>query len=345
MLLLPAGLCEVADQAAALKSISIRREHFVFINLLVWTLFFALFLGGIWLVVRSLRARRLLWKIVGVLAGGVLTLLFGAVAFFGGKGLWAMYVPVGEVPDLKVESTPEQIARGEYLAAIACLGCHGENGTDEMPLSGGFDLSAEVALPIGQMISQNITPGGILKKRSDGELFRVLRYGYNGDNQISAVMSSLPYREMSDEDLIAIIAYLRSLEPVETIGERGSRLNYLAAVLVGAGMIPLREPIHGVVTAPPRGETAEYGKYVATFGDCRNCHGPDMTGTPPSVLVPEGYPNPRPIVATWTLDQFKLTMRTGLRPTGLALNMPWKNASHMDDQDLAALYAYLRATP
>jgi cytochrome c553 len=138
---------------------------------------------------------------------------------------------------------------------------------------------------------------------------------------------------------------MRSLEPVESAGKLGSQANFLAAVLIGAGLIPVSEPIHGVVSAPPRGETAEYGKYVATFGDCRTCHGPDLTGTAPSVVAPDGYPNPRPIVGTWTQAEFIQTMRTGVRPTGLALEMPWENAARMDDQDLAALYAYLRAEP
>jgi mono/diheme cytochrome c family protein len=317
----------------------------LFTNLLVFFLFFALFLGGIWLVVRSVRSQNQLRKIVGILAGGLLTLLFGAVVFFGGKGLWTMYVPVGEVPDLNVEGTPEQIARGEYLAFISCNGCHGLEGQRDQPLAGGLDLSTDIPLPIGSMIASNITPGGILKERSDGELFRVLRSGYNGDNQLSPTMNFLPYRYLSDEDLFALIAYMRSLEPIESTGNYGSQLNFLAAVLSGAGMFPTQEIIHGAVTAPPRGETPEYGKYVATFGDCRTCHGPDMTGTPPSVVAPAGYPNARPMVATWTLDQFIQTMRTGVRPTGLALDMPWENASYMDDQDLAALFTYLTTEP
>lgn len=317
----------------------------MFINLAFWFLFVALFLGSIWLVVRSLRARNRLWKIVGILGGGILTLIFGAVAFFGARGLWAMYVPVGEVPDLQVQGTPEQIARGEYLANISCKGCHGVDGQRDQPLTGGLDLSADIPLPIGSMIADNITPGGILRERSDGELFRVLRYGYNGDNQISATMSFMPYRALSDEDLVALIAYMRSLEPLESAGKRGSQLNFLAAVMAGAGMFPVQETIHGTVTAPPIGELAEYGKYVATFGDCRTCHGPDMTGTPPSIVAPDGYPNPRPMVATWTQEQFIQTMRTGLRPSGLAMDMPWENASYMDDRDLAALYAYLTSEP
>jgi cytochrome c553 len=93
------------------------------------------------------------------------------------------------------------------------------------------------------------------------------------------------------------------------------------------------------------GPAEGFPRYVAIIGDCITCHGPDLTGMPPSQLAPDGYPNPRPMAATWTLEQFVQTMRTGVRPTGLALDMPWENASQMDDQDLAALYAFLTAEP
>jgi mono/diheme cytochrome c family protein len=90
--------------------------------------------------------------------------------------------------------------------------------------------------------------------------------------------------------------------------------------------------------------TAEYGKYVATYGDCRACHGPDMTGVAASALGP-AVPNPRPSVSTWTKEQFAQTMRTGVRPNGAAFTeaMLWSGASRMTDDDLAALYAYLTA--
>ncbi|MCU0504030.1 MAG: c-type cytochrome, partial [Anaerolineae bacterium] len=113
----------------------------------------------------------------------------------------------------------------------------------------------------------------------------------------------------------------------------------------GAGMFgppPARSP--GVVTAPPAATTAEYGKYVATYGDCRGCHGPDMMGMPATSVGP-AVPNPRPIVGTWTQKQFAQTMRTGVRPNGTPFTerMPWQSATKMTDDDLAALYAYLKA--
>ena len=109
-------------------------------------------------------------------------------------------------------------------------------------------------------------------------------------------------------------------------------------------MLPAPTPIEGVITAPPKGATPEYGKYVATLGDCRGCHGPDMTGVEASALGP-AVPSPRPTIGTWTQAQFVQTMRTGVRPNGAAFTegMPWQAAAKMTDDDLAALYAYLKA--
>jgi cytochrome c553 len=198
------------------------------------------------------------------------------------------------------------------------------------------------------MVASNITPGGVLKERTDGELFRAIRHGYGKDGTLLIMMSILPYRQLSDADTKALIAFLRSQPAAEGTPNGGDDVNLLAAILFGAGMFPQPDPINkNPITAPAKGVNAEYGKYVATFGDCRGCHGPNMTGTPPNSAQPEGVPNPRPIVGTWTREQFIQTMRTGNKPTGQAFpkTMPWKNASRMNDEDLSALYEYIKAKP
>jgi hypothetical protein len=87
-----------------------------------------------WLIYRAVRAKKLWVKIVGGLGTGLLTLVFAAVAFFGGKGVAAIYFPdATPAPDLTVAGTLEQIARGEYLVAIACMGCHSQVGLMATP--------------------------------------------------------------------------------------------------------------------------------------------------------------------------------------------------------------------
>ena len=117
--------------------------------------------------------------------------------------------------------------------------------------------------------------------------------------------------------------------------------------MLGAGMFgSASAPAPDVVTAPPQGMTAEYGKYVATFGECRGCHGPDMTGSP-ATSVSAAVPNPRPLVGTLSQTQFFEMMRSGVRPGNNPFpeTMPWQNAAKMTDDDLAALYAYLATQP
>lgn len=320
-----------------------------FLILLVSTGLAALF--G-WLAWRALHAKRLWVKIAGGLGAGLLMLVFAAVAFFGGKGMATAYFPSAPAaPDLTVAGTAEQIARGEYLVNVSCTGCHSAVDatgmpTGQHPLSGGFNLPAAEGFGfIGDMIAENLTPGGKLGGYSDGELFRALRYSINQEGRTLAMMSFMPYRDLSNEDLEAVIAYLRSLPAAENAGQTGDNLNFIGAIMSGAGLFgPPAAPAPATITAPAKGATPEYGKYVATFGECRGCHGPDLTGSD-ATAVSEAVPNPRPFVGTLSLELFVEMMRTGVKPDGQPFppTMPWQNASKMTDDDLAALYTYLTA--
>lgn len=324
----------------------------MFANLLVLLLFIGLFVLFAWLCYRSIRARRLWVKIVGGAGFAVLAMLVVFIAFSGGKGIAMTYFPnAPDATNIAVAGTPEQIARGEYLVNVACAGCHSPVGPDgrptgEHPLSGGWNIAAAEGFGfIGDMVAENLTPGGKLAGYSDGELFRVLRYSVDQQGRSLGMMAFLPYRELSDADTEAIIAYLRSLPPAPTTGATGDKMSFLGAVMTGAGMFgEAPPPAPASVSAPPQGVTAEYGKYVATFGECRGCHGPAATGAP-ATSVSAAIPNPRPLVGTLSQEQFVAMMRSGVKPDGVPFpeTMPWQNASKMNDNDLAALYAYLTA--
>jgi len=321
-------------------------------NLLVLLLFIGLIVLFGWLTYRALRAKKLWVKIVGGIGFAVLTLLFLFVAFNGAKGVATAYFPgAPAAPDITVASTPEQIARGEYLVNVSCAGCHGAvdaNGmpTGQHPLSGGFNLPAAEGFGfIGDMTAENLTPGGKLAGYSDGELFRALRYSVDQDGHTLGMMAFMPYRDLSNEDLEAVIAYLRSLPAAENSGQTGDNLNFIGAAMLGAGMFgPPAAPAPATIAAPAKGITPEYGKYVATFGECRGCHGPDLTGAE-ATAVSGPIPNPRPFTGELSLEQFVEMMRSGVKPDGVAFppSMPWQNASKMTNDDLAALYAYMTA--
>ncbi len=159
----------------------------MFINILFLLVFLVLTLLAGWLTLKAIRAPKLWVKILGGLLAGLLTLILAAVTWFGGKGIAAIYFPGADpAPDLTVAGTPEQIARGQYLADIGCIGCHGSypNGMEadpEFPLAGGFNIgeAEEMFPPIGQIITENLTPGGKLAGYTDGEIFRAIRHGVN----------------------------------------------------------------------------------------------------------------------------------------------------------------------
>ncbi len=315
-------------------------------NLIAWLVLVALALGFAWLVRRAWRAKNSILKWGGVVLAGLLTLVLALVSITAAIGLYQFYVPRGSpIAALKVAGTPEQIARGQHLARILCAGCHTTNG--ELPLSGGRDVGTEANIPLGSFVSINLTPAGPLKDWSDGEIMRVLNEGVDRNGHPLFLMSLNTVRYFSDEDKQAVIAYLRSQPPVVNVTpDPPDNPTLLLAVMVGAGVIQFQPPVK--VVAPPRGETAEYGKYIEGWRDCRFCHGPDLGGGTgePAGLTPKG-PNLR-VVQGWTREQFIATLRTGKDPGGRALDnaqMPWKEIGLLDDDELGAVYAYLKSLP
>lgn len=152
-------------------------------NLLFQIGFFVLTVLCGWLTWRAIHVQRLWVKIVGGIGAGLLTLFFASVALTGGRGVTATYFPgAPTAPNLTIAATPEQIARGEYLVNLSCVGCNGAVGPDgnptgQQPLTGGWNIAAAEGFGfMGDMIAENLTPGGKLTGVSDGELFRVLRH-------------------------------------------------------------------------------------------------------------------------------------------------------------------------
>lgn len=313
-------------------------------NILVFLVILALAALFIWLVIRALRSPRLGVKIAGALFGGLFALVALVLAATGAIGIKKVYLPnAAPAPALSVVSSPERVQRGEQLANSFCVECHSTTG--EMPMTGGVDFAKDIPIPLGSMVSANLTPAGVLKNYTDGELLRVFRAGVNREGHTLAVMNTVNVRYMSDEDLESLIAFLRSQTPVEKENQNpADHLNYLAMVMVGAGMIPGNPPVQGPIVAPPKSATAEYGAYILSYQDCRVCHGEQYTGGAGG-LAPVG---PSLMAARhWTSEQFKQTLRTGIRPDGshLSQDMPWKAAGRMDDVELDAIYAYLQTLP
>jgi mono/diheme cytochrome c family protein len=318
----------------------------MYLNILFWLILLAVSVLFGWLVTRAWRAKNPVMKWGGVVLGGLLTLVAALVVIISARGLVRLYLPRGNpAPDIQVAGTPEQIARGEHLAASFCVSCH--SATGDFPLTGGVNLLADIPLPLGVAMSANLTPAGRLAGYTDGEIMRVLREGVDKDGHPLLMMSIVRVRNMSDEDLQAVIAFLRSQPAAgNAIPLPLDQPNFLAAIMGGAGMVPPPEPpVQGPIVAPPRGETVEYGEYNISFQDCTVCHGADLRGGVKGQLPPIG-PN-LALVKGWTREQFITTLRTGVDPSGheLSAAMPWRDIGKLDDVELGAIYKYLASLP
>jgi len=311
-------------------------------NIVIILVLIAVVVLFVWLARRAWRIRQpaARWTLTILAALPVLlfTLITGVIVY----GYAQVFVPrSGPIPNLTIASTTEQVTRGEHLAVVVCATCHSITG--QLPLSGGKDLSADSPLPIGTLVPPNLTPGGELKEWSDGEIARAIHDGIDRNGR-TLLMPVGSLRNLSDDDLAAIIAYLRSQPPVQN-ATPSVMPSPLLAFFFGAGLAgQLHFPPTGPVAAPPHAPTAEYGAYIVSYNDCRICHGSNLNGGNAGGLgVPA--PSAQASVAGWTRDQFIQAMRTGVDPGGHAIQPPmaWKAYGQMDDVELAALYLYLRS--
>ena len=216
-------------------------------------LFMLCAIGGL-LVHASVRAARIKRNVVRWGGVGLSALLAAAVLVLSVLtivGLFKSQARHALVPNLKVAATPGQIQRGRAIADSFCAACHSNTG----PFTGGEDIGKHFPIPIGSFVSANLTPAGPLSRWSDGEIFRAIRNGVGADGRWLIVMSYTNAGKLSDEDIQALIACIRSLPAAgrETVTPP-DRLNLLGVVMLGAGMLPTGKPVFaGVVTAPPKG--------------------------------------------------------------------------------------------
>jgi mono/diheme cytochrome c family protein len=296
-----------------------------------------------WSAVRTWHAetRAIKWGGAGLFGG--LSASAVSVATLMSIGMFEQHRRSAPVPDVKVSSTPEMLARGKGIADGLCGACHSHTGT----LTGGYDLAVELQFPIGSFVAANLTTAGPLKHWSDGEIFRAIRNGIDADGRWLTMMSYIRAGRLSDDDIKAVIAYIRNVPAAGTpTPDPPDRMNVLGLVMLGAGMLPPAKPvITGHVSGPAKGPTAEFGEYILSYQDCRECHGEKLTGGIPGQLAPLG-PDLN-LVKDWTLAGFSAAMRTGIDPNGhqISEQMPWRSVGKMDDDELEAIYQYLTHMP
>jgi mono/diheme cytochrome c family protein len=264
-------------------------------------------------------------------------------------------------PDITASSDSTVIAHGkELIFGVAnCAACHTLHNTDsllalgqDVPLSGGRAFN----LPFGEMYVKNITSDPItgIGRLTDKEIARVLRYGVNA-NGTSALM---PFQNFTDKDLTAIISYLRTQKPVSHVVPQHS-FNVLGKVLKAFLLKP-----GGLNSKAPqyvqKDTTIAYGEYLAVnVADCRGCHtngdmAGNLTGVPFSggqemedtktnmkFITPNLTPHPSSPMYSWSKQDFISRFHTGRVIAGS--EMPWESYKRMSDNDLTAIYNFLRS--
>ena len=291
-----------------------------------------------------------LLKWIGILLGIVILLLVVAAgAIFGMSNASFNKVYAVDPPPVTVPAADSSVlAHGAHIAAIrGCTECHGDN-------VGGKVFIDDPAL--GTLLASNLTGGaGGLGHYNDLDWVRAIRHGIDPEGRPLLFMPSHEFYPLGDEDLGALIAYLKQAPAVEnelpasTVGPLGRALFVAGELhLVPAELIDHEAPRP---ETPAVGVTVEYGRYIAVV--CMGCHGEGFSGgTIPG--VPPDWPPAANLtfdesgLADWTLDQFTTLLRTGKRPDGRELNpvyMPWRPLSEMTDEEIEALWVYLESLP
>ena len=290
------------------------------------------------------------FKWIGIVLGSLIGLLVVAAAvlyFMGNARLNKTYnFPAS---NLTIPTDTASIEYGKHRVETLCVGCHGD---DLSGIKNWFNAG-----PLGTIDSANITSGegGIGREyTSDEDYVRSIRHGIHQNGKPTMMFAVPATSHLSDEDLASIIAYLKTIPPVDNV-TNGVNFTPLGKIIIAAGQLgnaPVDDAIHEVhVSAPPREVTIEYGGYLVTINDCVACHGPDLAGghhPDPTVTLITPNLTPGGELGLWTEDEFVHTLHTGITPHGHELNpdlMPWKEYGKMTDDELRAIWLYLHSLP
>lgn len=283
---------------------------------------------------------------VGVI-GGVAVLAVGA-AVVGLQLAERKMARKVEVPAKPVAYVTDQGAldRGKYLfESRGCVDCHGANGGGREFVNDGKGL---------RIAGPDITSAGASARYQPEDWVRAIRHGVGPGGQPLMIMPSEDYNRVTDQDLAALVSYVRSLPP-----QRGAAavvgLPPPVRILYGFGAIkdaaakidhslPPSQPV-------PAAVNAQHGAYVANM--CIGCHGEHLSGGkipggppdwPPAANITPGENSAMALYKD--ARSFVAMMRSGKRPDGTPIKvMPFESLAKMNDVDVQALYEYLKTVP
>jgi Cytochrome c len=263
------------------------------------------------------------------------------------------------------ERTPQRWARGKYIVEneAACVDCHSPHDwtKHDSPITPGMegagqDFSILKGLP-GHVVAPNLTPDAETGSGtwSDDALARAIREGIGHDGRtLFPMMPYEGYRHMPDEDVASVVIFLRSLPPVRNPLPK-TEIIFPVKYLIRSVPQPITDP----VVAPDLTDPVKRGDFLVTMAGCRDCHTPMDKGEPlPNMELSGGqiFEGPWGKVASANLTPdpsgipyydetlFVQTIRTGyVKARSLNQIMPWRHYGGMTDEDLKAIFAYLKA--
>lgn len=282
-------------------------------------------------------------RFFGYLLGGVVLLVVAALLLVYSLTESTLN-RVYEVPasQLVIPDDAQSVERGRHLAEalLLCAECHGEDFSGEVHDGGVL---------IGRISVANLTSGngGAGARFADEDWVRSIRHGVGQDGRTLLEMPSHIYNRFSDQDLAALIAYIKQVPAVDRELPE-TRLGPMGRIflLTDPSLAPAQVIDHQTPPTPPPavGESAAYGAYLAVV--CTACHEPDLAGS----SAPGGGLNLTPggNLGSWGETDFMIAMRTGITPEGKRLNpelMPWNKLGKLSDAELRALWLYLQSVP
>jgi mono/diheme cytochrome c family protein len=289
-------------------------------------------------------------KALGYLVSGAVALiLVAAVAVYGfSEARYRKQYDVALGP-VSIPTDSVSIARGSHLVRSfgGCIECHGEN------------LAGKVVVDdpaMGRLYAPNLTrgKGGVGGARSDADLVRAIRHGVGPTGHALVLMPSLDYVHFTDSDLAAVVAYVKTVPPVDNV-QPAISVGPVARALMLAGKMPIlhAERIDHAQPTPTGitpAVTEAYGGYIARIG-CTGCHGPQLAGgrieTGPPDWPPAANLTAASRVKNWSDAELAHFFRTGVRPDGSPANavMPIRLTKNFTDDEIRALTMYLRSLP
>ena len=238
------------------------------------------------------------------------------------------------------------VARGRYLfESRGCADCHGPQGTGREFVNDGKGT---------RLAGPNITAAGVVGRYQPEDWDSVIRHGVKPNGRPVLVMPSEDYNRLTNDDLNALVSYLRQL-PAQPGLDAAIELPRPAWVLYGYGLIPdaASKIDHSLPPSRPvaAGVNVEHGRYVANM--CLGCHGSQLAGGKIAGAPPD-WPEAADLRAGAgsamarypDAARFMAMLRSGKRPDGTAISvMPFESLGKLSDVDAQALHAYLQTVP